>query len=260
MKNIIITMKKEVKLKDPILIVGLPGIGSVGKIVVEHLKNELHAKRIATLYSSHFPSQAIMTQKGGIRLVSNKFYHVKSKNKQHDIVLLTGDFQAVSLEGQFDVNTAIMNFFLKKLNGKSVITIGGYISNEAKAGSPRVFGNATSKKVRDDYKDSGVIFSQTKGAIWGSAGMLVAFAKLNHLDGICIMGETSFMDFDAIAAKAVLNVLTKKLGITIKNENIDSLVKETSDAMKELEQQISSSMGQYGEGGETGDKKVSYIR
>ena len=48
---------RKVKLNDPILLVGLPGIGNVGNLVAEHLKNELKAKKFATLYSPHFPFQ-----------------------------------------------------------------------------------------------------------------------------------------------------------------------------------------------------------
>ena len=42
---------KKVKFHDPVLVVGLPGIGSVGALVGEHLKAELGAKKFATLYS-----------------------------------------------------------------------------------------------------------------------------------------------------------------------------------------------------------------
>jgi hypothetical protein len=260
MKGTITTIKKGITLKDPILIVGLPGIGSVGKIVVMHLKKELKAKRIATLYSPHFPNQAIMTKDGGIRLVSNKFYLAKARNKKHDIVLLTGDSQAISPEGQFEVNSRIVKFFKHNLKGSTIITLGGYVANEGRVSNPRVFGNATSKKMIEEYKKVGVVFTQTKGAIWGSAGMVIAFAKLQGIGGICIMGETNFMDFDAMAAKAVLNVLSKKLDIKIKTENIDNLVKETAQAVADLEQQIKSSIALYGGGGEDSDSKISYIR
>jgi len=33
----------------------MPGIGNVGKLVAEHLRRELKAVRIGTIYSPHFP-------------------------------------------------------------------------------------------------------------------------------------------------------------------------------------------------------------
>ena len=43
----IIKMKKGIKPKKPILVVGLPGIGNVGKLVAEHLIRELKAEGFA---------------------------------------------------------------------------------------------------------------------------------------------------------------------------------------------------------------------
>ena len=70
---------KKVKLSDPILLVGLPGIGNVGNLVAEHLKNELMAKKFATLYSPNFPFQVLMQKNGSFRLVSNRFYYCKGQ-------------------------------------------------------------------------------------------------------------------------------------------------------------------------------------
>src|SRR5882762_290785 len=91
---------KKVKLNDPILFVGLPGIGSVGTLVAEHLRNELKAKKFATLYSPYFPYQIIMLKNGAFRLVNNRFYYHKSGNGKSDIVILLGDAQPISSEGQ----------------------------------------------------------------------------------------------------------------------------------------------------------------
>ncbi len=258
MKSTIITRKKGVKTRNPILLVGLPGIGSVGRIVVEHMKKELKAEKIATLYSPHFPNHAIMGENGRIRMVSNRFYLARSKSGV-DAVLLTGDSQAASPEGQFEVNMRIVRFFRDELKGKRIITLGGYIQHEGRPGKPRVFGNGTNSSIIEEFKKEGVLFSHAKGVIWGSAGMLVAFAKLNKIEGICLMGETSF-DFDAMAAKAVLDILSKKLKLRLNTENIDKLVKETAQAMSELENQIKSSTALYGEGGENTEGKISYIR
>lgn len=257
MQKTIIKNKKGLKLKNPILIVGLPGIGSVGKIVVEHLRREFKAERIATLYSPSFPNQVIMTKSGRIRLVSNKFFLIRKASLPNDIVLLTGDFQALSPEGQYEVNAKIVKFFKNKLKGKFIYTIGGYVSGEERGTKPpRVFGNATDKKTIADFKKTEVLFGQSKGAIWGSAGMIIAFAKFSKVPGVCLMGETSFMDFDAAAARAVISVLSERLHLKIKTENIDNLIKETTKAINEMEKQLS----QGAPGLEPDEHKLSYIR
>ena len=171
----IIKRNKSIKPKNPILVVGLPGIGNVGKLVAEHLKREFKAVRFATLYSPHFPHQVVMLKNGCIRLVSNRFYLIKSKKANgNDIVLLTGDVQAVSPEGQYAVNSKIVDFFKNELKGTFIYTIGGYSIGEANAivKSPRVFGNVTSKEVMKQFSGTNVVFKESRGLIWGSAGLI----------------------------------------------------------------------------------------
>src|SRR5271157_3629154 len=93
--------------KSPIAIVGMPGIGNVGKLVAEHLRRELRAERIGTIYSPHFPHQAVMMRSGRLRLVNNTISLAKVKGKP-DMIIITGDVQAVSPEGQYDVNSMIL--------------------------------------------------------------------------------------------------------------------------------------------------------
>ncbi|MGC8687219.1 MAG: proteasome assembly chaperone family protein [Candidatus Micrarchaeia archaeon] len=235
MESTIIKMKNEVHLNKPILIVGLPGIGNVGKLVAEQLRKEFKAVRFASLYSPHFPHQVIMRKDGSIRLVNNRFYYIKQK-AGNDIVILTGDVQAVTPEGQYEVNEKIIDFFKDKLNGSFVYTIGGYSESESIIKEPRVFANATSTDVIKRFADLGINFGKTKGAIWGSAGLVLAFAKMKGLEGICLMGETGLLDVDPAAAKAVIMVLAKKLGLAVDTTKLDKMIEKTAKALKALEQ------------------------
>lgn len=236
----VIRRKKSIKPKNSIMVVGLPGIGNVGKLVAEHLRKEFKAEKFATMYSPHFPHQALMLKNGKLRLVNNRFYLIKAKKPStNDIILLTGDAQAISSEGQYAVNSKIIDFFKNELDGKFIYTIGGYSIGEAITKKPRVFANATSKKVIAQFKDTSVIFGESRGIIWGSAGLIVAFAKMQKIDAVCLMGETSFLEIDASAAKAVLLQLAKKLNLEINTKNLDKIIEDTAKAVMELERQVS---------------------
>ncbi len=263
MKNgTMIVMNKDVKVSKPILVVGLPGIGSVGKLVAEHLKHEFEGERFATLYSNHFPHKVVMLKSGGVRLVSNRFYLIKSKKKNgNDIVILTGDDQAVTPEGQYYVNEKIVEFFKEKLKGEFIYTIGGYTTGEPIDGIPKVYGNATSKAVVEQFKSSKVIFGKSKGMIWGSAGLIIAFAKMKKVSGICLMGETAFVDLDAAAAKSVLLVLADRLGLSIDTQNLDKIIAKTAKALKEIERQMSGfQVSSGGVAGPAPEQHPTYIR
>jgi hypothetical protein len=260
-KETTIIMKKKMKLKQPILIVGLPGIGNVGKLVAEHLKKEFAAEKIAVLYSPHFPHQVVMLKNGGIRLVGNRFYLLKTKDQKRDIVLLTGEAQAVTPEGQYEVNSKIVDFFKEKMGGTFIYTLGGYNVSRNMTETPKVYGNVTRREVIAKFKNTNIIFGKSRGMIWGSAGLILAFAKLRKLDGICIMGETGFLDVDASSAKAVLLELSKCIGLPINTRNLDKIIEKTAKMVKELEKQAQGFPTQFGEaGGQGGTDRPIYIR
>jgi uncharacterized protein len=223
---------RKVKMKNPTLVVGLPGIGSVGALVGEHLKVETGAKRFASLYSPHFIHQTIMLKSGLTRLISNRFYY--KETKAGTLVILVGDTQSPTPEGQYEVNEKIIRFF-KHLGGKRIYTIGGYNAGGNFVQDPKVFGVASDNKTKKELSKRGVVFGKTNGAIWGSAGMLISFAKKHNMPAACIMGETGMLDIDANAARAVLEVMSKVLGIKVNLDNIDKIKTETDRLIKEME-------------------------
>ena len=243
---------KKIKLHNPILIVGLPGIGSVGSLVAEHLKNELKAKKFATLLSPYFPHQVIMLPNGKSRLVSNRFYYWKNTKKNgNDLIILLGDAQALTPEGQYEVNEKIVKFF-KSMGGKRIITIGGYNIADHYVQNPRVFGVATTQDEINALKEHGIIFGVASGAIWGSAGLIVEFAKRHSINAACLMGETGLVEVDANAAKAVLEKLSEILEIKINMKDIESVKKETEKLIKSIEEAMKE--------GEPSKENMTYIR
>ena len=52
MDDIQIHYDENPKLEDPTFVQGLPGIGNVGKLAAEHLKDELKAVKFAEIFSS----------------------------------------------------------------------------------------------------------------------------------------------------------------------------------------------------------------
>ncbi|MEZ5335962.1 MAG: PAC2 family protein [Methanolobus sp.] len=99
----VIRTKEDVQLKDPILIVGLPGVGHVGKLVAEHLVEELDAEKVLEIYSHHFPPQVMVDENSEIHLVNNEMFVCHTDN--HDIIALVGDHQSSSTEGHYKLCT-----------------------------------------------------------------------------------------------------------------------------------------------------------
>ena len=55
-------LKRKPKLNEPIFVEGLPGIGNVGKLAVEHLLDNINAVKFAELYRRIFPHKFLLTQ------------------------------------------------------------------------------------------------------------------------------------------------------------------------------------------------------
>jgi uncharacterized protein (TIGR00162 family) len=264
MQRTTVKLKKFKVGKSPIAIVGMPGIGNVGKLVAEHLRRELKAERIGTIYSPHFPHQAVMMKSGRLRLVSNMIYLAKPKTGPN-IVIITGDVQAVTPEGQYEVNAMIFRLLKEKFGVGFIYTIGGYTTGEGMPQNRRVFGNATSAAVVNKFKSTKIIFGQSKGLIWGSAGLIPAFARIGKVDAACLMGETAMLEVDAAAAKVVIAELSKILGLKIGTDNLDKIIKKTDEIIKQLGQAnagMQMPMGAIPEGGGPAPEqgRPSYIR
>jgi hypothetical protein len=226
----IVTVKylnQKPKLKNPMLIEGLPGIGNVGKLAVEHLIEMIRAKKFIELYSKDFPPQVFINTDGTVKLVNNEFYYWKAKKKnQRDLILLTGDYQGLSSQGQYELVNTILNI-AEEFNVKEMYTLGGYgLGYEIE--KPKVLFAATNKQLVKTIKKQGAIFKKDEpgGGIIGASGLLLGLGKLRGLEGACFMGETSGYLVDPKSAKAVLKILTKITNIEVDFSRLEEKARE----------------------------------
>lgn len=236
------------KLRNPVMVTGLPGIGLVGQVVAKYMIGKLNGKKIADLYSPHFPHQVLMTKKGGMRLLKNKFYLVRLKDR--DLVMVVGDVQAITGQGQYEVAGKILDF-VEKHKIRTIMTIGGYSSGKM-SGEKKVFAAANNEKVKRKYAEH-FIFGETKGSIVGVAGLLPALAWIRKIDAICIMGETHGSYVDPSSAKAVIEKLSKLFLFKIDISQLEAEAKEREKMIKKIEKEIEKEATGTG-------KDISYIR
>jgi len=226
---------KKPKLNKPILIEGLPGIGNVGKIAVEHLIEETKAKKFAEIYSKDFPPQVFINPDGTVKLVNNEFYYLKAKKKtDRDIVLLTGDYQGLSSQGQYELVETILDI-CKELGVKEIFTLGGYgLGHEIE--SPKVLCATTDKSLVKVMKKHGAVFKKNEpgGGIVGASGLLLGIGKIRGFQGTCFMGETPGYLVDPKSAKAVLKILMKATNLKVGLSALEKKAKEIEHIAHQL--------------------------
>jgi hypothetical protein len=216
------------KLKDPILIEGLPGIGNIGRISAGYLIEQLRARKFAELYSSHFLPSVLLHETSVIHLLKNEFFFWKAKEKkQRNLIVLIGDTQSLDAEGHYEIADEILRF-ARKHGVKEIITLGGLSVGEIR--KPRVVGVASDAELVEKYKRFGVQFETGArvGTVTGAAGLLLGLAKYHGMRGICLLGETAGLPLipDPRSAEAVLRVLCRILNITIDLTKLERKIKE----------------------------------
>ncbi|HLD49453.1 MAG TPA: proteasome assembly chaperone family protein [archaeon] len=229
-----ITVLEKPKLKKPILIEGLPGIGNVGRLAAGYLVNELKMKKFAELHSPHFLPLVIISDESVAQMLKCEFYYHRGKR---DIVLLTGDTQSILPEGHYDVCEKIINF-AKSMGCQEIITLGGFAEGQ-QVEEPRVIGAVSDKKLLKKYDKLGIDFGKehTIGTIVGASGLLIGLGKNVGLDGLCLMGETVGLPLitDPKASDRVLQILVKILGIKLDLSKLEKTIKEMEEKIKQTD-------------------------
>ncbi|KAA0000661.1 MAG: proteasome assembly chaperone family protein [Thermoplasmata archaeon] len=238
MKEATVVYLEKPDLKEPILIEGLPGVGNVGKIAIEHLIDEIKAKKFAEIYSVDFPPQVIVDSDGIVRLVKNELFYWKGEK---DLIMLTGDYQGLSSKGQYILAEAILDV-AEEFGTKMIYTLGGY-GTGVEVEHPKVRGAATDKELVEELKAYGVVFrGEEGGGIIGASGLLLGLGKMRGMRGACLMGETSGYIVDPNSAREVIHILTEILGIKISFSRLDEKaeeVKRITDRIKSIEKTLS---------------------
>ncbi len=218
-KTTIIRFKKP-RLKRPVLIEGLPGVGHVGKLVADHMVEELGAKKIMEIYSPHFPPQVIVKSDGTIRLVRNELYAYKSKSK-HDLLILVGDHQSVTNEGHYELCGVFLDI-AEEFKVERIYALGGYAVGHL-VETETVIGAANSIALVKELKKYGVEFraNEPGGGIVGASGLLLGLSQLRGIEAACLMGVTSGYLVDPKSAQSVLKVLCKLLEIDVNMQALE---------------------------------------
>ncbi len=227
---------KKPRLKKPLLIVGLPGIGNVGRVAAGYLVNEMKMEKFAELYSQYFLPLVVMHDDSVAHILRCELYYIK--RKKNDLVVLTGDTQSVSPEGHYVICQKILEF-ASQLGVKDIITIGGFAEGKV-VDDPKVIGAVNDKSLVKKYEKSGIDFGveHSVGTIVGASGLLIGMASLYGMNGLCLMGETVGLPMmtDPKSAEKVLEVLKKTISLDVDLKKLEKTIKVMEKKIQKTEE------------------------
>ena len=231
-----INVLEEVELDNPIFIEALPGLGHVGKLAADHMIDELGATKFAEIYSPTFPPQVIVKDEGIIENMLNELYYLKDVGEDNlDLILLVGNTQALSPEGQYLVCKEILEFVMG-FDISRIFTLGGMVTSPQPVENPKVFGAATDEANVELLKEAEVEMRANDGGIVGASGLFLGLGVRKGIHGSCLMGETPGYFIDAEAAEALLNKLALLLNFEINTEKLDERAEETRQMIAKAQQ------------------------
>lgn len=229
------------KLKNPVLFIGLPGIGLVGKIAIDYMVKQLNPKKIADIYSTSFPP-SIYTNDGIINLISDEIYLYETKKR--DFLFVIGPVQPslsinfASTEQHYEFSAKLVELAIQ-LGVKEVYTLAGInVGDKRMESKPQIVIAATHKDILKSFKEAEI--NKTGGLISGAAGLILGMVKQRGLKGACIMGETNarLIYGDHGAAKKIIETIAELYGFKLDMKGIKKESKNIEDAFKQLSKQM----------------------
>ncbi|MHC1610337.1 MAG: PAC2 family protein [Candidatus Methanospirareceae archaeon] len=220
---------RKLKLKDPIAIVGSPGLRSVGKIVIDTLVEKLHPQLFAELFSYGFPSvyhgpsylcapsrAGVKIAKGSVvELPSVKLYILDNKKEGQalgrDFVIVSG-YQAHDAFNQYMVADKLTDLFTE-LRIKEVISLGAQVIEDG------IRCCATDVELLEDMFKYGIEKTDVDRFI-GFSGLVVAIGREKGIKGVCLFAKTTtnstepeYPDFNA--ARGLLEKVGEIVGLKV---------------------------------------------
>ncbi len=235
--NVDLRILKEITPSQLVLVCGLPGTAYIGKLSVDYLVQQLKAEMIGEVYSKHFPPYVIIKEDGLIELLRNELHHF-NENSERDIVFLSGNSQAYSPEGQYELADAILDWAIGK-GVKRVYSVAALVTDR-QFETPNVYCTATTAALLEEAKALGVQ-PLDHGIIGGENGIILGLAKKKNIEGVCLLAETHGYQtptgeyvIDPRAAKAALNILSCFLKLKISMEAMEKQVAQMDEAIAKL--------------------------
>lgn len=219
------------EMEEPLLIEGLPGIGYVGKLAAEHLVEEFDSEKFGEISSPYFPHHVSIDSEGILRPVKNEFYLVDVGGK--DTIILSGDVQATSSEGHYEVANKILDM-AEEFDVSRIFTLGGYATGEYTKTRPKVVGVANHSELLEEYDEDDLVVEKGAGPIIGISGLLLGLGSLRGIRGICLLGETHGMLVDHRSARSVLETLSGMLNFEVDLSKLEERAKKTEDLLHRI--------------------------
>lgn len=218
---------KKNQIRNPIVFIGMPGVGSIGKITLDYLLDELKPKKIGEVQGTGLPHSVFVNEKNLIELPTISLYYKKIKNKEY--LFITGDVQPIDEQNCYEFCEVLLRE-LQLMKSELILTIGG-IALKSEPIEPKIYITGTTRKAINTIAENTKIEKKIYGVVGpiiGVTGIILGLAKRKKIPAATLLAETLGhpMYIGITGAKEVLKILKTKMQLPIKTKQLDDEIKK----------------------------------
>jgi len=234
-------------IKNPVVLIGWPGIALVAKLAITSIQESLKAEEFLEIQYFDFPPKSVV-EKGSLEIPTAKLYYkATDKEDGSDFFILTATYQPQSPAGVFEFSKIFCEE-MDKITGSNIkmyLSTGAMITDIIHD-TPLIYVCGTDQDLVQSFLE----FENTKlydgGYISGANGILPAWAGANgYAPGICLLAETlpmPMMTLDPRSSKALVFILKEYFLIDMDFSKLDEKITEMEAIFESFKKQADQFM------------------
>ncbi len=215
--------------QEMVILLALPGVGNVGKVLVDAIIEEHKSDPIAWIMHPDLPPHATLVD--GLLRPPRIEIHLVQLPVGLPLLIVTGDAQPLTPAGQFELSTRLLEIFAEAKSEIMFILAG--LAAEVEDDSVHLV--CSDEDTRDAFKARGIEASNEapEAGMIGMAGLLASMAPMHSLASACIVAETLGSTVDVITSQRIANWIEEYLGIPLAI-SVDTTEKTADRIRKEI--------------------------
>ncbi|MFX0036445.1 MAG: PAC2 family protein [Candidatus Hermodarchaeota archaeon] len=234
-------------IKNPIILIGWPGIALVAKLAITSIKDSINAEEFMSFQCFDFPPKATV-EKGSLEIPTAKLYY-KATDKEggNDFFILTSSYQPQNPEGVFEFSKRFCEEMHQVTGGKikMYVSTGAMITDKVHD-TPLVYVCGTNQDLVQSFLKFENTILYEGGYISGANGILPAWAGANDFaPGICLLAETlplPMMTLDPRSSKALVSLLKDYFSIEMDFSKLNEKIEEMEHIFESFKKQADQFM------------------
>ncbi|NVM31605.1 MAG: PAC2 family protein [Candidatus Helarchaeota archaeon] len=227
-------------LRSPLVLIGMPGIALVGKLATLSVISSLKCDLYAEIYYHDFPPHVIINQ-AKIKMPKIVIHtHKLPESYEHDLIVITGDYQPTSSLGIYALSDFICKL-CKKFDVHLIVSMGAFVP-ESMGSKRNVYVSSTQKKWVDFFLESSTKTTVVLkgGYISGANGIIPAWSAIHYdIPGACILADAMpLLQIDPAASKELVRVLNALFELKVDEALLDQRIEEIESMTSEFLERI----------------------